>query len=236
MTTPLIGIAVFVCVLTGLAPAEAAFIIEPNGKANDRFLAPVGINGTSTLAGAGTLAAFGLTPDAPSVFGGAEYRYTYTPGVDGDNTAFAAGDRRNSFATFIASGLPANFNGRYRVFRAHPQTDNVSGGPVTYEVQVNGATQLTQVVDQNLVDISTGLSTGANIGLWELIGEVTVADPSDTITVVQTATNPSFVSMRTAGVLFESIPEPASCLLIAGVFGPGLIARPRRAAPGVAAR
>jgi hypothetical protein len=202
---------------SGNVAVKAAFIVEPNGKASDHFSAPSGVNGTSTLAGAGTLAALGLTLDAASVYGGSEYRFDYTPGTDGDNTTFAPGSTRNQFATFTASGLSANFSDTYRVFRVHPETDNVSGGLTTYEVLLNGLPiGVSQSIDQNLVDIPTGLATGANIGLWEFIGEVTVTDPSDTITVVQTASVNTFVSMRSGGVMFEStaIPEPATGVIL----------------------
>jgi hypothetical protein len=222
---PILALAIF---WSGSVEVEAAFIVEPNGKASDHFTATPATNGNSTLAGAGTLAALGLTPDAASVFGGTEYRFDYTPGTDGDNTTFAPGERRNQFATFIASGLLANFNGRYRVFRVHPETQNVSGGLTTYEILINDVpTGVSQSIDQNLIDIPTGLATGANIGLWELIGEVTVADPTDTITVVQTATNGGFVSMRSGGIMFESIPEPATGVMLALAAVGAVIARRR---------
>ena len=64
---------------------------------------------------------------------------------------------------------------------------------------------------------------------WELIGQATVLDPSNTITLTVNTTTSGFVGARTAGVLFEyvGVPEPSSATLL-GLGALALLARRRR--------
>jgi len=202
--------------------AEAAFIVEPNGKASANFN-----NGTaaseSPTAGSGTLSAPGLTEGAASVFGGTPYTYTYTPGTDGDNTVFANGQPLNSAAGLSSTGLAGGVTGTYNIYHVFPQSSNTSGQPTIYEIDVNGDVVATDSQDQNVAD----LATGTGIGLWRLIGQATVDELTDTITVTITTETPGFVGARTAGVLFEPVPEPTTAAML-GLGGLAALVRRRR--------
>jgi uncharacterized protein (TIGR03382 family) len=72
---------------------------------------------------------------------------------------------------------------------------------------------LTEVIDQNAAD----LTSGRNIGRWELIGSVAVPNATDAVTVTMTPTSSTFVSMRASGMMFEyiaPIPEPGSAAFL----------------------
>ncbi len=219
--------------LLSIATTDAAVIIEPNGKLLANFSAGTTAS-NSTLAGVGTLLAPGLTPGAASVFGGEPYTYTYTPSTDLDNTVFSVGGTLNSNAGLFASGLTGGAAGFYNIYHAFPETTNAGGQPTLYDVQVNGSssgvTMFLSSQDQNVSDNTTGQSDGVGIGLWELIGQATVLNASDTITMtVDKTSGPSFVGSRTAGVLIEYagvIPEPSRALL--SLLGVGAVLVRRR--------
>ena len=199
--------------LLSIGTAGAAVIIEPNGKASANFSAGTAF-GNSTTAGSGTLLAPGLTFGAASVFGGEAYTYTYTPSSLLDNTSFSSASVLNSPANLFASGLTGGVAGIYNVYHVFPDTSNAGGQPTRYEVRVNGILNDFAIQDQNITDGANGIGTG----LWELIGQATVPNASDIITVTADVTTASnSVGVRTAGVLFEyagPIPEPSFALLI----------------------
>jgi len=214
--------------------ADAAFIIEPNGKASGNFSADnTTVDGVT--AGDAILGAPGLTPGVASVFSGEPYTYTYTPAVDGDNTEFAPGATLNGFTNppLQSSGLEAGGAATYNVFFTHAQSQNQTDQPTDYEVDVgdDGTIDVSRSVDQNVVN----LDTGQGIGFWERIGQVEITDPSQPVTVnVDTQEpafdgSPGFVGARTAGVMFEPVPEPASVALLAAGGGLALLPRRRRA-------
>jgi hypothetical protein len=226
-----VALAVAGAGVVGVSTAQAAFVIEPNGKASTNFSAE-NATGNSTAAGSGSLAAPGLTDGAASVFGGEPYTYTYTPASDGDNTNFNSGGTLNSFAGLEASGLEAGGAGLYNVYRTYPQSGNNTDQPTTYDVDVldDGTIEATDSYDQNTASLNTGLG----IGLWELIGTVEITDPSSPVTVnistdVAFGGSPGFVGARTAGVMFEPVPEPTSAMLLAAGSGLMLVSRRRRA-------
>jgi hypothetical protein len=228
--------------------SHAAFIIEASdasgrlGEGNFAYTGSVGVPSYST-ASAGQLPATtdtkpDLTP-APTFFtlrhayGGNgtadEYTFSYTPSVDGDNTSFAAGTLYNSLGAapdLVSTGLSGGTAGIYNVYRIHPGAPGVSGGLTTYQVFVNGLelAGLGQSIDQNAANLTNGL----NIGRWELIGSVPIANATDTVTVTMTPDSSTFVSMRASGIMFEyveAIPEPSAALL--GLAGLVLLYRRR---------
>lgn len=210
------------------AATKAAFIIEPNGKASASYVAGTATT-NSTLAGAGTLLAPGLTFNAPSVYGGEPYTYTYIPGTNGNNTTFSSATVLNSPAGIYASGLLAGVPGVYKVYHVFPQTTNASGQPTLYQLLLNGGTagvtMLKSSQDQNVSNASTGVGTG----LWELIGQVTVQNATDTLILTVNTTSTAFVGARTAGVLIDyvaPIPEPGTAALL-GLGGLALLYRRR---------
>lgn len=214
-----------VSVMVVATAAQAAFIIEPNGKASANYSAANGTS-NSTTAGSGTLLAPGLTFGAASVFGGEDYTYTYTPGADIDNTVFGNGQPLNSNAGLSASGLTGGGAGLYNVYLTYPQSANQNGMPAIYNIDVDGdaITDVTNSYDQNIASLVTGLG----IGLWELVGQISVTDVNQVITLtITTGTPPGFVGVRTAGVLFEAVPEPATLGLM-GLGGLAMLSRKRR--------
>lgn len=213
-------IALFVTVKT-----NAAFIIEPNGKASANYVAGTATT-ISTLAGAGTLLAPGLTLNAASVYGGEPYIYTYIPGVGGNNTIFGIGSILNSAAGLKASGLATAGAGIYNVYHTFPDTANASGQPTLYNLRVNGTSVATKSQDQNFTDVATGVG----VGLWELIGQATLYSASDTLTLTVNTTTSAFVGSRTAGVLIDyvaAVPEPSNTVLICVGIGVFLVRRRR---------
>ena len=206
MLKTLVGLGC-IATLALASSANAAFIIEPNGLASANYSA-ANATGNSTTAGSGTLMALGLTPGAASVFGGEPYTYTYTPGVDGDNTVFSGGEILNSAAGLSASGIPAGSAGIYNVYLTYPQSANQGGQPAIYDIDVNGdmTPDVSSSYDQNIASLATGLG----IGLWEQVGQITVTDVNQPMTLtISPSTTPNFVGIRTAGVMFEPVPEPA---------------------------
>lgn len=209
--------------------AQAAFIIEPNGKAAANYSSGTA-TAPSTTAGSGTLLAPGLTFGAASVYGGEPYTFTYIPVVDGSNTTFSSATVLNSPAGLFASGLVGGAVGTYRIYHVFPQTANATNQPTLYDIMVNGGstgvTMLKSSQDQNVQDAPNGVGTG----LWELIGEATITDASDTITFTANTVVSSGVGVRTAGVLIDYIgvvPEPSSAVLL-GLGVMALAGRRRR--------
>lgn len=225
LTPPYIAGTATLIVLSALGPAHAAFIIATDGSlgaGNYAYTGPPAgsVASTSTASGGNLPATTDPTPTfftLNHIFGGNgttdEYTFTYSPALDGDNQAFAAGTPFNSLQGLFASGLSGGGAGFYDVYRLHPANPGVSGGNTTYQIKLNGGLELTQVIDQN----AANLGTGENIGRWELIGNVGLANASDTLAVTMTPDSSTFVSMRASGIMLEytgPIPEPASALLL----------------------
>ncbi len=209
----------------GASSASGSFIIEPNGLASGNFFATNG-TGSSTQAGEPTLMAIGLTNGVASVFGGEPYIYTYTPSTDTDNMAFTAGTVFNSAAGLSSSGMTGGAAGAYNVYLTYPQSGNNTDMPALYDVDVDGdgTADLSSSYNQNVADLTTGMG----IGLWELVGQINVTDPAQAITLTISPSNlpAGFVGVRTAGVMFEAVPEPASASLLAlAGFGIAVLAR-----------
>ncbi len=208
------------------ATAHAAFVVEIDTDGADdgvlTFSPNFGFGGdTTTASQSAASAAVGLT-GGDSIFGGdgdAEpdtYLYTYDLDVDGDNLALTAGTALNDDGD-TASGLTAGGSGPYNVYATWPFTENVSGGNTTFVLTDDMANELLNVsLDQN------GLGDE-----WVLLGSVNL-DAARTYTLSQEAGSNSFVSMRSAAVMFDAVPEPASVALL-GLGGLVALARRRTA-------
>jgi peptidoglycan/xylan/chitin deacetylase (PgdA/CDA1 family) len=147
----------------------------------------------------------GLT-GGDSIFGGNgsalpdSYVFTYAPDARADNqyldAGMALGD--GNFASGAIGGGP----GRYAVYATWPTTTNVTGGLTNYHVATAGDSASFSI-DQN---------TKGNV--WVKLGEVDYT--SGPITVTQTATSNTSVSMRAGGVLFERLSDGG----VGGYSGP----------------
>lgn len=171
-----------------------------------------GFGGDTTTASASIAATTIGLSGGDSIFGGDgsafpdTYVFTHTPDAQPDNlyldAGMALGD--GNFASGASGGVP----GRYAVYATWPASDNVGGGLTTYEV-VTAGDSLVFPVDQN---------TKGNV--WVKLGEVDYT--SGPITVTQTAGSNTFVSMRAAAVLFESL-EDATTGPYTGPPGPFML-------------
>lgn len=203
-----------VCVQT----LQASFIVEPiaGGKAfaNYAYLPAGGAASVTALGGT----APGLSGIVSSIYGGNgatdTYRFSYTPGPNVDNTLFTPGLLLgdNYAVPNYATGLTGGSSGRYNVYATWVVSANVSGGGTTFKVSSDGPLITSPLINQN-----TGMSgtPGGNAG-WFLLGTVDLT-AGTTYTVDMTPVSSTFVSMRSAGVMWELIPEPSTLALsIAG--------------------
>ena len=233
--------AVVLCTsLFAASVAQAAFVIEAHssGKANATNFS---FGAGQTTAGASVpSAAVGLTA-SNSVFGGDgnpdTYVFSYTPGVDVDNTVFAPGTVLGSTTSFpgegnVASGLPGGTAGLYNVYFTAPESTNVHADGSRFVITQDGAPiDLMTVVLNNTgtgpdTDPGSAFVGGAN-NAWFKLGTVSLT-PGTTYTVTQSANSGStFVSQRAHAVMFEAIPEPGT-LALAVVAAAGLLFFGRR--------
>jgi hypothetical protein len=158
---------------------------------------------TTTASQSVSASAFGTT-GGDSIAGGDgsmfpdTYVYTYSPDAQADNLVIPAGVDlgQGNLGTGVVGGAP----GTYRVYALWPQSSNVGGGLTNYEVSTGGDSfQIS--LDQNLLGDA-----------WVLLGEIEYT--SGAITVTQTSTINSFVSMRAYGMLFEAVPTPSGATVL----------------------
>jgi hypothetical protein len=240
--------AVALCVaasLGGARIAAAAYIV--GAHSSEKGNATFSFGGDTTSASTSVpSAAVGLI-GTNSIFGGNAvnlpdtYVFSYTPGVNVDNTIFAPGAVLGSTTGFpgqgnVATGLPGGLPGLYNVYFTTPETVGISGGPSNFTITQNGAPVL---LSANLNSGGTGPDTdpgaafvgGAN-NAWYKLGTVSLLTGT-TYSVTQAATSNTFVSQRAHAVMWEFvgpiIPEPAALTL--GALGMlGIVAGRRRAA------
>jgi hypothetical protein len=224
----------FLIFATFSAVAQAAFIVQPDVDGSSSGTA-ITINSHLTFGNSTSppsvstpSAAAGLQP-GNSIFGGAsptvdQYIFTYTPGTDADNTTYTLGQNLGNGNS--ATGAVGGVSGTYKVYATWPTSANISD---------NGATPTSYVATSDGSPATAGLNqdsdTNGNVGnVWVLIGTVNLT-AGTAYTVTQTAPSSAFVSMRSAGVMWElqpiSVPEPSSFALV-GLCITGLVAWRRR--------
>ncbi|WP_169852978.1 PEP-CTERM sorting domain-containing protein [Anaerohalosphaera lusitana] len=203
-----------------------AFIVETHssGRGNANFNA---VNGdphySSPTSGAPGLTAthhawgsYGAFPDI--------YEFSYTPGTDADNWAvpdyqyFGNGD--------YTTGKPGGQTGYYNVYITFPSSINVSS-LCDITVTSDGDPVVLTGVNMNTGGTTTEGQPwlGANDSWW-MIAERVLLTEGQTYTVTQAAQDDSYVSMRSAGVMWEFVetPEPTTIALL----GLGSLALRRR--------
>jgi hypothetical protein len=198
-------------------PASAAYLFEiDTDGADDGTLtlnARFSYGGDTTAASQSAPSSALGTSGADSIFGGNgvnepdTYVYMYDPATEGDNLLVAAGTDLGSGN--LASGLAAGADGLYRVYATWPLSSNISGGLTNFDVST-AADSFSVSLDQN------GLGNE-----WIVLGDIMYDSTlGPDITVMQTSSSNSFVSMRAYGLLFERVPEPATALLLSlGLIG-----------------
>jgi hypothetical protein len=225
-------LAMVVCV--PIVSVQAAFIVEPSGLASDHFTYPANVaprfsspGGTAPGITALTHAWGNSLTGVPDV-----YTFSYTPGVDSDNWDVP---QYQYFGNGLyTTDLVGGQTGYYNVYITWPNTTNVSS-LVDITVTHNGDNIVWSQIDQN--DGGTNwiadqwdhdpLATlyGGN-NKWLKIADQVLLTSGSTYTVTQVSQASTYVSMRSAGVMWEfvAIPEPATL----GILGLGFLALRRR--------
>ena len=213
---------VFVCVTS----LQAAFIVEPHssGLANGNF----SFGGDTTTASASTASsATGLTA-TNSIYGGDgvnfpdTYIYSYMPGTDADN--WDVPDYQYFGNGLYTTNEVGGQTGYYNVYITWPAATNVSstcnitvtndGADVVWnDINMNDGGTV-WLADQWDHDPLSTLLGGNNA--WLKIADEVLLTAGQTYTVSQVALSNTFVSMRSAGVMWEfvAVPEPATLLLL----------------------
>ena len=198
---------------------QAAFIVEPiaGGKAYANYAWIGGAGGVASVTALGGTAP-GLSGINQSIFGGSVspdiYRFSYTPGVDADNTVFTPGQHLggNYAIENLASGVTGGGSGQYNVYATWIPSTGITGYGTTFEVSSDGPLIVSPLIDQNTG--GTG-NPGGNAG-WFHLGTVSLT-AGNTYTVDMYPAAYTYVSMRSAGIMWEVIPEPSTmALCIAG--------------------
>ena len=223
--------------LLSASMTHAGYVLEVDTDGADdavlTFHPNFSFGGDTTTASQSSLStAVGLT-GGDSIFGGNgtnfpdTYVYTYTPSVDGDNNATnpVAGEVLNQFGV-KGSLLTAGESGSYDIYATWPYTNNVSGGLTTYTLSDANGTIASVSINQNAAapprDISgDGVPEPGSGSEWIYLF-TGFLDANTTYTLVQEASSNTFVSTRSAGILFDRIPEPSS-MLLACIAGIGLV-------------
>jgi len=223
-------VLIIVLVLFIAGVSNAAFIVEPHssGLANSNF----SFGGDTTAASAST------PSDAPgleatnSIFGGNgnlygdTYVYSYTPGTDGDNLIIPPDGPSYYFGNGLYSTkLEGGQTGYYNVYITWPDSTGASslcdiavtndGSDVVWNDISTNDNQTNWIAEQWDHDPAAAIFGGTN--KWLKIAHEVNLTAGQTYTVTQAAQNNTFVSMRSAGVMWEyvaPVPEPATLLLL----------------------
>ena len=215
--------------LLAFSSAQAAFVMDLDTDGADdgvvTYNPGFSFGGDTTTAAQSALSlAYGLS-GGDSIFGGdgvnlpETYLYRYDPALDSDNLAIPAGTDLGGGN--LASGITGGSPGLYAVYATWPYTENVSGGDTDFAVETTGDSFFLSL-DQNFKGNE-----------WIKLGEILWT--SGDITVTQSSQSNTFVSMRSAGMLFEAldridptIPEPSAIALLGIPALLGLLAIRRR--------
>jgi hypothetical protein len=213
--------------------AQAAYIV--GAHTSEKGHATFSFGGDTTTAGASIpSSAVGLT-GTNSIFGGDgvtagdTYVFSYTPGVNADNTTFAAGTVLGSSAGFpgngdLATGATGGASGLYNVYLTVPETTNISSGGSNITITSDGAPIVLSAVNLNNggtgpdTNPGTAFAGGAN-NAWYKLGTVNLT-AGNTYSVTIAAIANTFVSQRAHAVMWGSaIPEPSSASLALALVG-----------------
>ena len=202
---------------------QASFIVEPRpgGKAVANFSWIGGAGGVPSVSTTVHGAAPGLTPGIGHIYGGSVspdiYQFSYTPGVDADNTVFGYGQLLGDNFTVpnYATGQTGGRSYWYNVYATWVASANI-GTPTSVANCDFYVSSAYGTVHPPTVNQNTGFtgSPGGNAG-WFLLGTVWL-NAGTTYTVVMDPIVDNFVSMRSAGVMWELVPEPSTSALAIG--------------------
>ena len=201
---------------------QAAFIVEPSGLASDHFSGSTP-HFSSPASGAPGLTAtnhaWGSYDTFPDI-----YQYSYTPGTDGDNWDVPLAERYFGNGIY-STNLDGGQTGYYNVYITWTDSTNVSslcditvtsdGTDVAWTgINMNTGGTVAMADSWGPFPIGTVLY-GAN-NKWLKIADEVLLTAGNTYTVTQAAQNDTYVSMRSAGVMWEfvAVPEPATLLLL----------------------
>jgi hypothetical protein len=204
MTNAMMGVAI--AAMGCCSASYAGYIIEIDTDGLDNGVVTWNPNfgfAADTSAATQSVAVPGFgTSGGDSIFGGNgsisadTYVYFYTPGFDADNLAIPQGQSLGGHhrGTGVTTGTP----GIYRVYALWQDTNNVSGGDVTYSI----------VSDFDVYEVTVDQNNDGG-GEWFLLGDIDYQGGA--ITVFQTATSNTFISMRATALLFEQVSHANSC-------------------------
>jgi hypothetical protein len=224
--------AALVCAGMLSGAAQAAYIV--GAHTSEKGHATFSFGGDTTTASASTKsAAVGLT-GTNSIFGGDgvtagdTYIFSYTPGVNADNTTFAPGAALGSTTNFpgngeVASGATGGASGLYNVYFTVPESTNVSAQS-NITITSDGAPIVLSAVNMNNggtgpdSDPGPAFVGGANNAWWKL-GSVNLT-AGNTYSVTIAALANTFVSQRAHAVMWElAVPEPSTASLALALVG-----------------